>query len=218
MKYAKATGIVRKVDHLGRIVLPKELRNSFKIGDKDPIEIFIEDDEIIIQKYEPNRACAVTGSISDENREFPGGLVLSPEGIELLKAQFEDTNSDKPMVKQISTVTEFHPPNNPDMSLDLGNMQFPYQEIRSKLPELLPIEKIEHSTEYKFPESYFQTAFYFKKKTVYVSGIPQKNINGDGARALNSLLQEELGISEYEAGTISNEENLGVVRISYYRT
>lgn len=49
----KATGIVRKVDELGRIVLPIELRRNLNIDIKDPLEIFVEGDLIILKKYEP---------------------------------------------------------------------------------------------------------------------------------------------------------------------
>lgn len=47
----KATGIVRQVDYLGRVVIPKELRNTLSIFPDDPMEIFIEDRKIILQKY-----------------------------------------------------------------------------------------------------------------------------------------------------------------------
>lgn len=50
----KSTGIVRKVDELGRIVIPKEMRKKFGIDVKDDIEIYVEDDKIILQKYEPS--------------------------------------------------------------------------------------------------------------------------------------------------------------------
>ena len=49
----KSTGVVRKVDELGRIVLPKELRTILNINEKDSIEIFTDDDKIILQKYQP---------------------------------------------------------------------------------------------------------------------------------------------------------------------
>ena len=49
----KATGIVRKVDELGRIVLPIELRRTLNIKIKDPIEIFVDEDYIVLKKYEP---------------------------------------------------------------------------------------------------------------------------------------------------------------------
>lgn len=50
----KSTGIVRKVDELGRIVIPKELRRTLGIEEKDPVEIFINDNRIVLQKYQPN--------------------------------------------------------------------------------------------------------------------------------------------------------------------
>ena len=49
----KATGIIRKVDELGRIVLPIELRRVLDIAERDELEIFMENDRIILQKYEP---------------------------------------------------------------------------------------------------------------------------------------------------------------------
>ena len=49
----KSTGIVRKVDELGRIVLPKELRQTLNINERDPIEIVADNSSIILQKYEP---------------------------------------------------------------------------------------------------------------------------------------------------------------------
>lgn len=49
----KSTGIIRKVDDLGRIVLPIELRRTLDIAERDEIEIYMEDGRIILQKYEP---------------------------------------------------------------------------------------------------------------------------------------------------------------------
>lgn len=59
----KATGIIRKVDELGRIVIPIELRNKLNIAIKDPIEIFVEGSSIILKKYEPN--CIFCGNSKD---------------------------------------------------------------------------------------------------------------------------------------------------------
>ena len=50
----KNTGIVRKLDELGRITLPIELRRNLGVGERDPLEIFVEEDKIILQKYEPS--------------------------------------------------------------------------------------------------------------------------------------------------------------------
>ena len=49
----KATGIVRNVDELGRIVIPKEMRKKMDIANSDPVEIYVEGDKIILQKYHP---------------------------------------------------------------------------------------------------------------------------------------------------------------------
>jgi len=49
----KSTGIVRKIDDLGRIVLPIELRRTLNIGERDSMEIFVDGDNIILKKYEP---------------------------------------------------------------------------------------------------------------------------------------------------------------------
>lgn len=47
----KATGIVRRIDPLGRVVLPKELRRSLMLEEGDPMEIFTEEDRIILHRY-----------------------------------------------------------------------------------------------------------------------------------------------------------------------
>ncbi|MBM7624221.1 AbrB/MazE/SpoVT family DNA-binding domain-containing protein [Sporohalobacter salinus] len=49
----KSTGIVRKVDDLGRIVIPKELRKTLNINEKDSLEIYVDGESIILKKYEP---------------------------------------------------------------------------------------------------------------------------------------------------------------------
>ena len=56
----KSTGIIRKVDDLGRIVLPIELRRTLDIAERDELEIYMENDRIILQKFEP--ACVFCGS------------------------------------------------------------------------------------------------------------------------------------------------------------
>ena len=59
----KSTGIVRKVDSLGRIVLPIELRRVMGIDIKDPIEIFVDEGKIILKKYQP--ACMFCENAND---------------------------------------------------------------------------------------------------------------------------------------------------------
>lgn len=50
----KSTGVVRRVDELGRIVIPIELRRNLDIGEKDALEIYVEGNQIILKKYEPS--------------------------------------------------------------------------------------------------------------------------------------------------------------------
>ena len=59
----KSTGIVRKVDELGRIVLPIELRRTLNIDVKDSLEIYVDGPQIILKKYEP--ACVFCGNAKD---------------------------------------------------------------------------------------------------------------------------------------------------------
>ena len=56
----KSTGIVRKIDHLGRIVLPIELRRVLDIDKDSSLEIYVENDSILLRKYQP--ACVFCGS------------------------------------------------------------------------------------------------------------------------------------------------------------
>jgi len=59
----KSTGIVRKVDDLGRVVIPIELRRTLGISEKDPLEIYVDTDKIILKKYLP--ACLFCGNAED---------------------------------------------------------------------------------------------------------------------------------------------------------
>jgi transcriptional pleiotropic regulator of transition state genes len=59
----KATGIVRKVDELGRIVLPIELRRTLDIAERDPLEIYVEGSSIVLKKYRPT--CVFCDSVKD---------------------------------------------------------------------------------------------------------------------------------------------------------
>ncbi len=59
----KSTGIVRKVDELGRIVLPIEMRRTLDIAEKDALEIYVEGDNIILHKYQS--ACVFCDNVND---------------------------------------------------------------------------------------------------------------------------------------------------------
>jgi transcriptional pleiotropic regulator of transition state genes len=79
----KSTGIVRKVDELGRIVIPKELRNVLEIDIRDPIEIFTQEDRIILKKYHANLSCIFCGNA--DQVEFFKQKIVCLECIESLK-------------------------------------------------------------------------------------------------------------------------------------
>ena len=59
----KSTGIVRKVDELGRIVLPIELRRTLEIDEKDSLEIYVDGNSVILRKYQPS--CVFCGEADD---------------------------------------------------------------------------------------------------------------------------------------------------------
>lgn len=68
----KSTGVIRRVDELGRVVIPIEIRSQFGISEKDPMEIYVDGSSIILKKYEPN--CVFCGS-SKKLVEFEGKLI-----------------------------------------------------------------------------------------------------------------------------------------------
>ncbi|MDI6872118.1 MAG: AbrB/MazE/SpoVT family DNA-binding domain-containing protein [Bacillota bacterium] len=79
----KATGIVRKVDELGRVVIPIELRRTLGINEGDPLEIFTDDDgQIILRKYAPG--CIFCGRVEGV-REFSGQLVCTECAVALAR-------------------------------------------------------------------------------------------------------------------------------------
>ncbi|AKN32128.1 AbrB family transcriptional regulator [Clostridium carboxidivorans P7] len=75
----KSTGIVRKVDELGRIVLPIELRRTLDIAIKDPLGIYVEGNHIIFKKYNPS--CMFCGDAKD---------VVNYKGKNICKHCFEE--------------------------------------------------------------------------------------------------------------------------------
>lgn len=65
----KATGIVRRIDDLGRVVIPKEIRRTLRIREGDPLEIFVDrDGEVILKKYSP------IGELGDFAKEYAESL------------------------------------------------------------------------------------------------------------------------------------------------
>ncbi|RDW16838.1 AbrB/MazE/SpoVT family DNA-binding domain-containing protein [Oceanobacillus chungangensis] len=86
----KSIGIVRRVDELGRVVIPIELRRTLDIHVKDEVEIYVENDNIILKKYKPNMVCHITGGVSEDNMSLADGkIVLSPKGAMILMEELE---------------------------------------------------------------------------------------------------------------------------------
>lgn len=86
----KSTGIVRKVDELGRVVIPIELRRTMNIKEGDPLEIFTEEDRIILKKYTPSMACLITNEVSPDNLVLANGkLILSREAARHVAEEIE---------------------------------------------------------------------------------------------------------------------------------
>lgn len=73
----KSTGIIRNVDGLGRIVLPKELRKAFGIGTDTPLEIFTDKEGIVLRRYKPAGACDFCGEVSPDAALFHGKYICA---------------------------------------------------------------------------------------------------------------------------------------------
>jgi len=80
----KFTGIVRKIDELGRLVLPIEIRKQLEIKERDSVEIFVEGGKIILKKYEP--ACIFCNCIGD--MVYYNGKLICRDCLEKLKERF----------------------------------------------------------------------------------------------------------------------------------
>ncbi|EOO30860.1 AbrB family transcriptional regulator [Bacillus cereus VD133] len=82
----KNTGVTRKVDELGRIVIPIELRRNLGIAEGTALGFHVEGENIVLRKRD--KSCFVTGEVSDSNIELLGGrMFLSKEGaLELLNS------------------------------------------------------------------------------------------------------------------------------------
>lgn len=83
----KSTGIVRRVDELGRVVIPIELRNKFNISEKDPIEIYVDGSSIILKKYEQN--CIFCGN-TKRLIDYKGKLICSKCAKQLSDSSFKE--------------------------------------------------------------------------------------------------------------------------------
>ena len=79
----KSIGIVRKVDELGRIVLPVELRRTLDIAERDALEIFVEGSAVVLKKYRPT--CIFCDGVKDLS--IYRGKTICPECLKNLRAQ-----------------------------------------------------------------------------------------------------------------------------------
>lgn len=80
----KSTGVVRKVDELGRVVLPISIRQNMDINERDSLEIFTEGDRIILQKYQPS--CIFCSNADDV--VYYNGKRICTECLENIRSQF----------------------------------------------------------------------------------------------------------------------------------
>ncbi|MGH0585635.1 AbrB/MazE/SpoVT family DNA-binding domain-containing protein [Bacillus mycoides] len=82
----KNTGVARKVDELGRVVIPVELRKTLGIAEGTALDFHVDGENIVLRKHE--KSCFVTGEVSESNMELLGGrMFLSKKGAsELLNA------------------------------------------------------------------------------------------------------------------------------------
>ena len=78
----KSTGIVRKLDELGRITLPIELRRTLNVQERDPLEIYVEEDKIILKKYEP---CDIFTGNQKDLFDYCGKKISKASILELAK-------------------------------------------------------------------------------------------------------------------------------------
>ncbi|MBW3496852.1 AbrB/MazE/SpoVT family DNA-binding domain-containing protein [Bacillus sp. FDAARGOS_1420] len=84
----KNTGVARKVDDLGRVVIPAELRKTFGIAEGTALDFHVEGENIVLQKQE--KSCFVTGEVSESNLELLGGrMFLSKKGASELLGDIE---------------------------------------------------------------------------------------------------------------------------------
>lgn len=83
----KATGVSRHVDELGRVVIPKELRRTLGIAKKDPLDIFVHEDQIILRKH--TVGCIFCGELTENTKYFQGKEVCFNCLVEVTRLQSE---------------------------------------------------------------------------------------------------------------------------------
>jgi len=106
----KATGIVRRIDDLGRVVIPKEIRRTMHIREGDPLEIFTEKDgELIFKKYSPiGELSDFAAQICDSLRKSTDGIaaICDRDSIIAVSGGARRELMDKPVSQQLSEIME----------------------------------------------------------------------------------------------------------------
>ena len=110
----KATGIVRRIDDLGRVVIPKEIRRTMRIREGDPLEIFTDKDgELIFKKYSPIGELAdFAAQICDSLRKSTDGIaaVCDRDGVIAIAGGAKKELLDKPISPQLTEIMEARAP------------------------------------------------------------------------------------------------------------
>ncbi len=97
----KATGIVRRIDELGRVVIPKEIRRTLRLREGDPLEVFTDRDELMLKKYSPIASLEKIGdSTARSLNDLSGHLAIICDTDEVLSAYGE--NKKAVVKKEIS--------------------------------------------------------------------------------------------------------------------
>ena len=106
----KATGIVRRIDDLGRVVIPKEIRRTMRIREGDPLEIFTDKDgELIFKKYSPiGELSDFAAQICDSLRKSTDGIaaICDRDAIIAISGSARRELLDKPVSPQLSQIME----------------------------------------------------------------------------------------------------------------
>ncbi|GFZ81802.1 SpoVT/AbrB family regulatory protein [Paenibacillus marchantiophytorum] len=83
----KPAGVVRKVDQLGRIVLPKSLRKRYQMNEGDPVEILVQGDHIILERYRPKCVfCGSMESVSEFKERYICGVCVAEMNVLKVRA------------------------------------------------------------------------------------------------------------------------------------
>ena len=110
----KATGIVRRIDDLGRVVIPKEIRRTMRIREGDPLEIFTDKDgELIFKKYSPiGELSDFAAQICDSLRKSTDGIaaVCDRDAVIAIAGGAKKELLDKPISAQLSDIMDNRSP------------------------------------------------------------------------------------------------------------